>query len=368
MIRSAGKRAKVAAKSAEDPDWDAILSYLPEGWADAARRLGAFTRSRGFDSPESMLRTLLLHLAQGCSLRETALRAKRAGLADVSDVAILKRLRASEAWLHHLSAALAASKGLDASGGEAFGRFRVCAVDATVVCEPGGTGTDWRLHYMLELPTLACGHFELTDVHGGESLTRFPVRPGDLFLADRGYESTAALGHVREHGGEALIRIRVAECPLRTRSGGCFDLLAESSALEEGQYGEWPVTMSGSGSYKVPGRICLYRRDAASAEYARAQILRRSSSKGREVKAETLEAARYMALFTTVPTERLSVLEAFALYRFRGQIEWSFKRLKSLTGFGHLPKYDAASCRAWLYGKLFVGLLAESMARIPFFP
>jgi hypothetical protein len=367
MIQSVETPPRASVEKQEDPDWEVILSYLPEGWADAAKRFGAFTRARGFDSPENMLRTLLLHLAQGCSLRETAIRAKRAGLADVSDVAILKRLRASEAWLHHLAAALAAPRSFEPSVRELFGRFRLCAVDATAISEPGSTGTDWRLHYMLELPTLACGHFELTDVHGGESLTRFPVRPGDLFLADRGYESTAAVEYVQKHGGEVALRVRVAECPLRHPSGKSFDLLAEASSLNEQQCGEWPVVMNGCKT-EVPGRICVYRRDAAAAELARAQVLRRASRKGQEAKAETLEAAKYVALFTTVSPPRLSTTEAFDVYRFRWQIELAFKRLKTLTGFGHLPKHDAVSCRAWLYGKLLVGLLAESMARIPFFP
>jgi hypothetical protein len=314
-----------------------------------------------------MLRTLLLHLAQGCSLRETAIRAKRAGLADVSDVAILKRLRASEAWLHHLASGLATPKSLDPSVREVFGRFRLCAVDATAICEPGSTGTDWRLHYMLELSTLTCVHFELTDVHGGASLTRFPVRPGDLFLADRGYESAAAVGYVRKHGSEVLLRVRVAECPLRTRSGEPFDLLDVAYSLGEEEYGEWPVVMKGAKA-EVLGRICVYRRDAAAAELARVQVLQRASRKGQAAKAETLEAARHVALFTTVSSPQLPTRQAFDVYRFRWQIELAFKRLKTLTGFGHLPKYDAASCRAWLYGKLLVGLLAESMARIPFFP
>jgi hypothetical protein len=316
MIQSATPPMGADTERDEDPDWEAILSYLPEGWADAAKRLGAFTRARGFDSPESLLRTLLLHLAQGCSLRETALRAKRAGLADVSDVAVLKRLQASEAWLHHLAAALAAPKLAEPSVREVFGRFRLCAVDATAICEPGSTGTDWRLHYMLELPTLACGHFELTDVHVGESLTHFPVRVGDMFLADRGYESAAAIGHVRDRGGEVTLRVRVAECPLRARSGKPFDLLKASSSLGEEEYGEWPVMMKGTGA-EVSGRICVYRRDAAAGALARAQVLRRASRKNQEAKAETLEAARYVALFTTVSPPRLSTSEAFDVYRFR---------------------------------------------------
>ena len=38
-----------------------------------------------------------------------------------------------------------------------------------------------------------------------------------------------------------------------------------------------------------------------------------------------------------------------------------FKRFKSLAQLGHVPKYDADSARAWLYGKLFVALLVEKL-------
>jgi hypothetical protein len=33
---------------------------------------------------------------------------------------------------------------------------RTRLVDASVVCEPGATGSTWRLHYMIDLSTLAC--------------------------------------------------------------------------------------------------------------------------------------------------------------------------------------------------------------------
>jgi len=368
MMQAILKKPRITVENREDPDWEAILSYLPEQWADDARRLGAFTRSRGFPNPESMLRTLLLHLAQGCSLRETAIRAKRAGLADVSDVAVLKRLRAAEVWLHHLASNLASARMPCSLMRKKYGRFRLCAVDATAISEPGSTGTDWRLHYMLELPDLSCGHFELTDVHVGESFARFPVRKGDLFLADRGYDRAKGIGYVRNRGGEVVLRIRVTLCPLRTRENKPFDLLKASSSLGERQYREWPVVMEGAGAPSVPGRVCVYRRDAEATKIARAQVLRRASRKCHKVMAETLEAAQYVALFTTVPASQISMADIFALYRFRWQIDLAFKQLKTLTGFGHLPKRDAASCRAWLYGKLFVGLLAEAMAREPFSP
>ena len=93
-----------------------------------------------------------------------------------------------------------------------------------------------------------------------------------------------------------------------------------------------------------------------------------ANKKQHKVSARALEAAKYIGIFTTVNQEELSVEEVFEIYRYRWQIEIAFKRLKSLSGFGHLPKYDEQSCRAWIYGKLLIGLLAEKMAQTPFFP
>lgn len=38
--------------------------------------------------------------------------------------------------------------------------------------------------------------------------------------------------------------------------------------------------------------------------------------------------------------------------------------MKSILGLGHLPKKDPASARAWLHGKLLVGLLVERMIQL----
>ena len=48
----------------------------------------------------------------------------------------------------------------------------------------------------------------------------------------------------------------------------------------------------------------------------------------------------------------------------RSSIELTFKRLKSIVQLGHVPKHDDQSSRAWLYGKLFVALLSQKLARV----
>ncbi len=345
-----------------DPDWSSVLAYLPDDWEEMARELGAFTRTRRFSSPEALLRTLLIHLAEGCSLRETSIRAKRGGIADVSDVAILKRLRASEDWLQYLAASLTAPNDIPTS------RFRVCAVDATVITEPGSSGTDWRLHYMLEMPSLACRHFELTDVSGGENFSRFPIQAGDLLVGDRGYASIAGITSVQKKGGDVIVRIRAHGNGLRTVDGESFDLLSHAKDMSEGEERSWPVMMGGKASARISGRACVYRLDAKSAEVALRRAKHESSRRQYAIKPETIESCKYVVLFCTVAQEDLSLEEVFSVYRLRWQVELAFKRLKSLTGFGHLPKHDPTSCRAWLYGKLLVGLLVESMVRIPFPP
>ena len=93
-------------------DWEVVMQMLPTHWEVKAAELRAVRRLRGFDSVGALLRVLLIHLADGCSLRETAVRASAGGLADVSDVALLKRLRGCAAWFQWMTQEMAAGMAL----------------------------------------------------------------------------------------------------------------------------------------------------------------------------------------------------------------------------------------------------------------
>ncbi len=86
------------ARAGLGEDWKVIESLLPEHWQSQARELGAFRRARGIADPRALLQVMLIHLAEGCGLRVTAVRANLAGIAQVSDVALLKRLRSCGTW------------------------------------------------------------------------------------------------------------------------------------------------------------------------------------------------------------------------------------------------------------------------------
>ena len=84
-------------------DWAILRSWLPDNLQERARADGFFRRSRGLEDAELWLRLILMHVAGGLSLKQTALRARELGLAEISSVALFKRLRRSQRWLEGLT-------------------------------------------------------------------------------------------------------------------------------------------------------------------------------------------------------------------------------------------------------------------------
>ncbi len=347
-----------------DENWRFMVKLLPARWEELARETGAVKRLRGFDAVEQLLRGLLLHVALGCSLRETVVVAKAAGWLRMSDVALLKRLRQSEHWLQSLCVGLL-QEGELALPAKAGLRMRL--IDGTSVAEPGKTGSQWRVHFSLRVPEWTCDYFRLTSNEGkgsGESLRHFPVRTNDCLIADRGYAHAAGLWQVHHKGGFVIVRHNAQTLPVEAQDGTAVDLRPWLRTLEKpGQAGSCRALVRAENNQRVEVRLCAVRKSGEALVATERRLRERASRKGQQLKAETLEYAQWIIVLTTVAPEVLSDSQILEWYRVRWQIELAFKRLKSLAGLGHLPKYDAASSRAWLYGKLLVALLTERMQR-----
>lgn len=355
----------LASATAVDEDWRILLSLLPSGWEQQAVLSGSLERLRGFGSPGDLLRALLLHVGKGYSLRETAVRAELAGLAKVSDVSLLKRLRKVEPWWRWLCEALARESGwtvrADARG------WRVRAVDGSVVHEPGRGGGLWRLHFSLQIPSLICDHLELTPTKGkgtGEVLNRYPAQPMDLFLADRAYCKPVGVRALSRQGAAVIVRLNTASLPLLTPGGAPFPLLDRLRHVEDpATLQDWEVAVK-AGRERLAGRLCVLKKSEQASLREQRRIRKKAQRGGPEVKPETLEYASWVMVFTTVPQDQFTAQEVLEWYRVRWQIELVFKRLKSLARFGHLPKHDPQSARSWLYGKLLISLLGQKLTRI----
>ena len=345
-----------------DEHWAILSTFFPYDWEILAERSGALKGLRKDKSAENLLRVLLMHLGCGHSLRETVVRARQAGLADLSDVALMKRLKKSRDWLQCLCVALFEDNGVSLAGA---GRgFQVRAFDATTVKEPGKTGSLWRLHYSVNLPSLACDYFKITETAGpgsGESFKQFPVRPGDFVLADRGYCVAPGIAHVAAAGGHVTVRVNTPMLILSGPNGDRFDLMTAARSLEgPGEVGSWAVTIV-NGGRSIPGRLCALRKSEAAARLAQEKARQIANRKGKKLRPQTLEYAKYVILFTTFPQADFPAEDVLEWYRLRWQVELVFKRFKSLARIGHLPKHDDDSAKAWLYGKLFTALLVEKL-------
>ncbi|MBP2447535.1 hypothetical protein [Rhizobium leguminosarum] len=119
-------------------DWDDLVERLgsAEELEASAREAGALLRKRQVGGAADLLRLCFAYVLGGFSLRTLAAWADQRGLASMSDVAMLKRLKASADWVGYLVSELLAERCPEAFAGMRSD-LRLMAVDATVVAPPG---------------------------------------------------------------------------------------------------------------------------------------------------------------------------------------------------------------------------------------
>jgi hypothetical protein len=345
-------------------EWPYLLSFLPsaEELERTAREWGALRRRRGVASAEALLRLALAYGFCGFSLRRTAAWAQAAQVADISDVALLKRLRKAADWLGFLVGNKLAERA--ATLRKASEPIHLRIVDATSISRHGSRGTDWRVHLDFDLDRLSIGDVEVTDAKGAESLTRFEWRAQDLVIADRGYVNRRGLESVVAAGAHFLVRLNWRNLPLLDAEGARFDLLPALRSLPDAAACEFAVRIAHdrtSGLSASPYRLVAVRKSEAAAERSRRHRMRVASKKGHNMDPRTLEAAGYVFVLTSAPAKMLSTEHVLDLYRFRWQIELAFKRMKSLLHLGDLPVKDPALARSVLYAKLLAALILEDL-------
>ena len=324
------------ANDALPEEWDILRSWLPEDLDARAHKYDFFQRARGLTNGESWLRLILMHVAGGLSLEQTVVRAKELGLAAVSAVALFKRLRKAEGWLKDLCQHLLREQQKRLGQCNWPSQYRVRAIDATDVTEPGSTGSDWRLHYSICLPELICDYYEVTDKYGGERLGRFEFKRGDLILVDRGYSHWGGAAKVLDHQADLLMRWHPRTFPVQQWNGKIFPLLPRLRHLRNGVAEEWRVQF-GYKDKRYRLRLCAIRKNRLAAERARRKVERDAKQDDSIASAQSLELAEYVMVLTSLPPEftRSQVLH---LYRCRWQVELAFKRLKSLLSPDMSPR------------------------------
>lgn len=339
-----------------EEDWAYLLSFLPPRieLERSAGSWGAIRRVREISSGSALLRLMMAYGFCGMSLRRTAAWAGDIGVANISDVSLLERFRKGADWLGHVLAVKLADHA-DLMPQSTPG-LKARLIDASTVTRVGGKGVDWRLHLTLNLASLKVDAIELTDSSGGERLSRFKFQPSEIVVGDAGYAHRAGLESVLDQGAEFLVRLNWSNLPLLTSGGDPLDLITCCRSVVGTEPAEFLVQVRGSKMRAV--RLLIVRKTAAAAAESRRLKEKERNKKG-TVDLRTLEASEYVMLLSSAPVEQLTTEQAFELYRFRWQIELTFKRLKSLLHFDRLPARDTALAQVILFAKLLGALLVD---------
>ena len=346
--------------------WKSLLAMIPRGFdlEETLRQSGGLQRKRAISDAATVLRLALVYGLCGLSLRSTAAWAQAQGVAVLSDVALMNRLRKAATWLGWLLGAKLAER-VESLPPESMG-YRLRVVDATTVSTPGSRGTDYRIHLGFDLGSLSIDRIQITGAEGGESFSRLAIGPGDLILADRGYAHRQGLAAVRQAGADFLVRISWQNLPLQDAQQQRLDLLSLMESIQGSaavEFEVWTMADKARGIEAFPARLILARKPEKAAEAERGRILREASRKGRTADPRTLKAAAFFLVLTSVRQSALSADQALALYRLRWQIEMTFKRLKGLLHLGELPAKDPDLAKSYLCAKLLAALMLEDLTQ-----
>lgn len=350
-----------SATTEPDAEWARLLQRLPGNLAELIMQAGGLRRKRRVRDAQTLLRLVLSYSFAGMSLQAVVTWARQKGVADLTDGALLKRLRKAPDWLGPLVAQVLRRRNALPEGRSSR---RIIVVDATTINEEGVHGTAWRVHLAWELAGLQLLCVVPTTGKEGESLAHFRFEPGDIVVCDRGYSHRAGIWSLLQQQGDVLVRINWQNLPLLSVQGEPLDILAFLRGIGEQEVGQVCVQIAPDPKKKIaamPGRLVALRKSAQAAERARRKAYADAKKKGHTPDARTLEACEYMFAFTSVPAEHLDAAEVLRLYRFRWQIELAIKRMKSLMHLDSMRAHDPQVCRAFLLGKLLVSLLIEDV-------
>jgi hypothetical protein len=278
------------------------------------------------------------------------------GLADISEAAWRKRLRASNDWLLWLLGELSA---VPAASTPPVPRpdGRLLLVDASCLRQPGGTGDDWRLHLAYDLMAGRMHQVCVTERRGGEHLGRYRWQAGDVIVADRGYGYRRSVALAVRQQADIVVRVHPATFPLETETGTPFNVLRwlhHRGGLQR----EWHGWCRWEGRrYAV--RLVAAKLAPAAAQRARRRQRRKAQKAGRTLTPPTQAVAGWLLLITTLAASAWSTAEVLYGYRARWQVELVFKKMKQLLRLNQLRSTHRTSVEATVRALLVAWALHE---------
>jgi len=343
---------------------DELMARLPEGYEEASRSSKAFKRVREIKTAQDLIKLIFLYVTGGYSQLEMSVIAGSLGIAEISDVAFLKRFAKCREWLEWIISQIIPASIIEYSVPTSFEGYTLVALDASDVTEKGKAKRIFRLHYAINIMRMCAVSFKITSQRVGETLLNFDVKENWIILADRVYGTLTGIEHCLKSKANFVLRLRYGAFKLYNKDGSDFDLLEKlrgttcgtacGTAIDLEVY----VQLATLGLTKL--RICATRIPDDKIESVDRRNRRKASKKQAAASPDALTMSHYVVVITALPPSITSD-EITSLYRLRWQIEIYFKRLKSILDLGNIPLRREDSIFTWLNGKLLVSLLIEQM-------
>jgi len=326
-----------------DPFWPYLLAFLPPTYEELADQHHALQRCRKVPNAAALLRLILAYALTDLSLKDVAAWASAGHIAEISGPALFYRIRDAESWLSVLLAEVLTREVCVSLPAQR----QVRLVDATVLTGPGATGTEWRVHTMVEPRTGRFCAVELTDASGGETFSRYPIQRDEIVLGDRGYAHARGIASVVNRHGQVVVRANPQAIRLCRPDRTIFSVLEKAEAIPV--TGEWAWDILIPIPPDRPTRAHTWALSKAS-QWVPARI--------GGIRARSGEV---IWVITTLPETEATMKQCLALYRTRWQVELVFKRLKSLLNFDALPSRQGPTARSWILGRLLAAALAQHL-------
>jgi hypothetical protein len=344
-------------------DWQSTVERLGGAayLTETARETKAFVRAREFPDALVMLRTVLAYCLGKGGLRLTSAWAAAVGLVNVSNVALLYRLKQCAPWLEQMVGRLLAAHTTVVAKGRLIRLIDATTVPKAACAERSRNGV-WRIHSAFDLPSERFGHLELTEQDGGEQLDRIPVVKGEIRIADAAYLQPQRIAQVIARGADIIVRVAWRNGRwLNAEDDKPFDFIAAFKAATNGVIDQ-AVRLHRQGDAALKLRLVGAKLPPEKAEVARRRVRRAAQKAGYTLSDDALNAADWVLMVTSLDAESFATTDVLALYRLRWRVELAFKRLKSVIGLKGPPGADKGTARTFILAHLLMILLLEPLA------